>query len=145
MSELTPEKTHMPVSAAAVLIAAERRRQIEAEGYSIEHDREHGSAPLYRAACCYQFHASRDLPEFWPWERAAWKPKGHLSNLIRAGALFLAALEVADPEQTHGFVGEIPRDIRLALDSVTTKLDALLAEAADLLGVRCSPGSTTDA
>lgn len=130
---MTIENYYMPLTPASMLIVAERRRQIDSEGYSVEHDREHGPAALFRAACCYQFHASQNLPEFWPWKKEAWKPKGHLSNLIRAGALYLAALEVADPEKTYGFIGEIPREIRSALDSVTISLDAILAEADALL------------
>ncbi len=42
-------------------IAAERKRQIEVEGWTPEHDRQHSSGDLARAASCYaaRWHSDR--------------------------------------------------------------------------------------
>lgn len=76
------------------LIAAERQRQIEQEGWTSEHDREHGGRLLFRAAMAYQ---SGD-PRMWPFELASWKPKNALEDLIRAGALYQASADVEEHE-----------------------------------------------
>lgn len=86
-------------------IAAERRRQIEVEGWTAEHDDEHVNGELTAAAACY---ASPDLnldadnipfgatPPSWPWDVEWWKPKGRRHDLIRAGALIVAEIERLD-------------------------------------------------
>jgi hypothetical protein len=80
------------------MIAAERRRQIEVEGYSASHDHEHGVAQLVRAARCYEVPQSLPgVPDAWPWDDHSWKPKTIVRNLIRAGALYQAAWDVAPP------------------------------------------------
>ncbi len=81
-------------------IAAERRRQIEAEGWTPEHDDEHGSGEMAAAAGCYVISAFykpyERFPVFWPWGKAWWKPKDRRSNLIRAGALIAAEIDRLD-------------------------------------------------
>lgn len=72
------------------LIAAERERQIEQEGWSVDHDRQHGAGRLVEAARAYE----TENPQRWPFEPASYKPKGALRNLVRAGALFWAAADV---------------------------------------------------
>jgi hypothetical protein len=81
----------------AELITAERQRQVEVEGYSAEHDREHGSRSLEAAALAYFRCAdgSAEMPPDWPWAPQWWKPKDRMRNLIRAGALLQAAGEVS--------------------------------------------------
>jgi len=80
-------------------IAAERRRQIDVEGWTAEHDDGHGDGSLFKAACCYyRSGTSRDggsdeCPPDWPWENRWWKPKGARRDLIRAGALCRAEIE----------------------------------------------------
>ena len=71
-------------------IADERRRQIEREGWTPEHDNEHGDGSLARAAACYAAGerlwcaaAAYRYNELWPWEDAAWKPKDRRRDLIR--------------------------------------------------------------
>lgn len=106
----------------ADLIAAERQRQIEQEGWTPEHDREHGANRLLRAAAAYET-ANRDL---WPFDNgASWKPRGPFRNLIRAGALYLAASDAATtPNFVSGKVGaarcaqEIDRLIADVLEAV---------------------------
>lgn len=107
-------------------IAAERRRQIEAEGWTPEHDDTHFRGEMARAAAAYAVHASMpaDL-EFpieilgrtlhgrerwfgvgvvhvenmiWPWDVKWWKPKDRRRDLIRAAALIVAEIERLDRE-----------------------------------------------
>src|SRR4051794_24318046 len=96
-----PKMPDDPVATAATgvdLIAAERQRQIEAEGWSIEHDREHGSALLIRAGHAY----ATGNGGWWPFDNgASFKPKGPLRNLVRAGALYQAAADVAAGADQH--------------------------------------------
>ena len=80
----------------AALIAAERRRQIDVEGFGPDHDDRHHFWHLLAAASCYRNCAGphdRDVPYSWPWESSAWKPKTRLRNLVRAGALYQAAAD----------------------------------------------------
>lgn len=84
-------------------IHMERHRQIEVEGWTIEHDDAHADGEMLRAAVLYYLHAAK--PEFfpslrpdgaplgWPWEARWWKPKDPHRDLIRAGALCLAERE----------------------------------------------------
>ena len=83
----------------ADLIAQERRRQIEAEGYDGMHDRHHTPQVLCRAAIGYAMHEDTSklvadaAANLWPWSKEFWKPKSHLRNLVRAGALIAAAID----------------------------------------------------
>lgn len=99
-------------------IAAERRRQIEGEGWTVEHDDEHSDGALATAAAHYAAHAgayqrvaaSVSLSAYravdtyharangfgWPWDRKWWKPKDPRRDLIRAGALIVAEIERLD-------------------------------------------------
>lgn len=92
-------------SKAATDVLAERRRQVEAEGWTPEHDDEHGEGELPAAAASYAIdacgialgHASKDHPpSVWPWDRQWWKPQGARRNLVKAGALILAEIERLD-------------------------------------------------
>jgi len=84
---------------AISLIAEERLRQIEAEGWTPEHDDEHGGGQLADAAACYAL-AGGGMPEdmfmaFWPWEGFWWKPtpRDPVRNLVKAGALIAAEID----------------------------------------------------
>lgn len=95
-------------------IAAERRRQIEQEGWTPEHDDEHGGGVLAAAAACYAIHAvslmstadmerrNNVIRECWPWAEEWWKPKGQRRDLIRAAALIVAELERLDRAEDGG-------------------------------------------
>lgn len=86
------------------LIAAERDRQVNQEGYTREHDDEHDDAALLNAAWAYLL-ASRQIvtkqpgwlhrvPAAWPWGRAWWKPSDDpVRNLVKAGALIAAEID----------------------------------------------------
>lgn len=84
-------------------IAAERRRQVEAEGWSHEHDDQHADDELVMAAICYadpipmlMDHAGGRIPAGWPWAVDWWKPRDRRRNLIRAAALIVAEIERMD-------------------------------------------------
>lgn len=59
---------------AKELIQAERQRQIEKEGWTIEHDDEHNRGQLERAADCYfdfadyNDYSNTKVPKGWPWD-----------------------------------------------------------------------------
>lgn len=96
------------VARAQKLIEGKRQRQINAEGYSVDHDDHHKPAELANAALAYARCTDPDtpMPEYWPWESCWWKPKGRIRNFERAGALFLAAADLAvrrgcDKEAAH--------------------------------------------
>ena len=98
------------------LIAEERRRQIEEEGWTSEHDDKHKSGEMIFAGVCYAINFGfnaigqkgkyRLLPwsemifapkewikYLWPFEECWWKPKDNLRDLIRAGALIAAEID----------------------------------------------------
>lgn len=100
----------------ASLIAAERQRQIDAEGWTPEHDAKHDTAALALAAACYalpesergvkrvavEFRQSgryegmtREVPRWWPWAGMFWKPKpdDRVRELVKAGALIAAEID----------------------------------------------------
>ena len=88
-------------------IAAERRRQIDAEGWSAEHDDQHKTGELARAAACYALHVGwlqhpratgwpQHPPGAWPWDDIWWKPRDPRRDLIRAAALIVAEIERLD-------------------------------------------------
>lgn len=97
-------------------ITAERKRQIEVEVWTSEHDDEHERGELGKAAACYADFASDEdyllflckpgLPYDWPWDEKWWKPKNRRRDLIRAAALIVAEIErldraVASPKETN--------------------------------------------
>jgi hypothetical protein len=83
---------------AIELIAAERQRQIEVEGWSPEHDDQHRRGELARAAACYAV-GSNELRDghngVMPWESRWWKPSpdNRVRDLVKAGALIVAEIE----------------------------------------------------
>ena len=89
---------------AALDVLAERRRQIESEGWTARFDDERNGGELACAAACYAFNAaypgSRLLHSFWPWSDSWWKPKDARRDLVKAGALILAELERLDRFQS---------------------------------------------
>lgn len=94
-------------------IAAERQRQIEAEGWTKEHDDEHGDGELSHAAVCYAYcavtfgglpdesFAQLPPPDAWPWAHEWWKPKNQRSALVRAAALIAADIERLDRKASN--------------------------------------------
>lgn len=91
-------------------IAAERCRQIEAEGWVPKHDDAHRKGELAGAAACYAMHGlehrigdaflaqnvSNLTRALWPWAPSWWKPKDRRRDLVRAAALLVAEIERLD-------------------------------------------------
>lgn len=79
-------------------IAAERKRQIEVEGYDARHDDAHTDHSLAVAAACYATNCGLDTypPADWPWDWKWWKPKNLRQELVVAGALIVAEIERLD-------------------------------------------------
>ena len=81
-------------------IAVERRRQVEVEGWTPEHDDAHWRlGHMAFAAACYATHAGDvpcETPRQWPWESKWWKPTTRRRDLIKAGALIVAEIERLD-------------------------------------------------
>lgn len=75
-------------------IAAERRRQVEAEGWTPEHDDEHWGGEMAHAAASYACPLIQ--PYAWPWDPEWWKPTTPRRNLIKAAALLVAEIERLD-------------------------------------------------
>lgn len=72
------------------LIAAERQRQIEAEGWTTEHDDGHREGDLAQAAAAYALNDE----ELWPWEAdGSWNPGEYGRRLVKAGALLAAEID----------------------------------------------------
>lgn len=96
----------LPKAAADVI--AERKRQIEIEGWSLGHDDQHDPGELASAAACYAVEGACKLHPYdgigsegkpypwWPWDPGWWKPKDPRSDLVRAGALIIAEIERID-------------------------------------------------
>ena len=100
----------------AQMIAEERRRQIEVEGFTAEHDAKHCMGELAQAASCYALAANmitrwgsenielRKMPS-WPWAEKRWKPTPDpVGNLVKAGALIAAEIDriLAEREKNNG-------------------------------------------
>lgn len=89
---------------AIELIAAERQRGIEKEGYDADHDDEHVAGHIaqggiaYATAFIQQHQHKRPDLDFvremhWPFDARTWKPGDRVSNLVKAGAMIAAELD----------------------------------------------------
>lgn len=83
------------------LIAAERQRQINAEGWTPEHDDTHRCGELACAAAVYATppidrddFGDHSHPQLWPWSDG-YKPtpEDRIGELARAGALVAAEID----------------------------------------------------
>lgn len=116
------EGTHVAVPRGAVAeIAAERKRQVTVEGWTLKHDDEHSNMEMSRAAKAYLLnaiecktisgahnphlasdeqitpgHPKGEPPVGWPWAKGWWNPKSVRRDLIRAAALIVAEIERLD-------------------------------------------------
>lgn len=87
---------------ALALIASERKRQVNEEGWTPEYDDEHRQGEIASAAACYALpidSISIDRIPMWPWERVSFKRTpsddgaARVRELVRAGALIVAEIE----------------------------------------------------
>jgi hypothetical protein len=87
-------------------IAAERKRQIEVEGWMPAHDDGHHRGQMAEAAACYalgttrvrnvSFGSRERSIGLWPWALKWWKPSERRRDLVKAGALIVAEIERLD-------------------------------------------------
>lgn len=83
-------------------VLAERRRQLQVEGWSAEHDDAYKAGEMACAAACYAVASISDaigynfVPTMWPWAASWWKPTTTRRNLVKAGALIIAEIERLD-------------------------------------------------
>jgi hypothetical protein len=82
------------------LIAAERKRQIEEEGWTAVHDDDYSpNGELSKAAMCYAMPPEERHPIFiiqhWPWRLKWYKPvkRSRIRELEKAGALIAAEID----------------------------------------------------
>lgn len=86
---------------ALIDVMNERDRQHNEEGWTPEHDDQHGKGELAAAAACYAGFSDAypnpgKAPFFWPFDPAWWKPSAYRRDLVKAGALILAEIERLD-------------------------------------------------
>lgn len=92
-------------------IAAERERQLQAEGFTRDGDQQYRRGELARAATAYVQLAAMDLEAgtrnhiawrepaaVWPWAPEWWKPVDTRRDLVRAGALIAAQIDAIDSQ-----------------------------------------------
>jgi len=104
------------LSIAALDVLAERKRQIDVEGWMPEHDDEHRNGEMTRAAVNYAGAAALCMilqssrydaeteppldnmghPLAWPFSLAWWKPGLVRRMLVKAAALIIAEIERLD-------------------------------------------------
>lgn len=103
LNEVERRRRDAEPTTAARDVLAERQRQIEAEGWTPEHDDEHGHGEMAVAASCYAEEGPppygggyMHIPTRWPWSPDWWKPGSYRRNLVKAGALILAEIERLD-------------------------------------------------
>ncbi|MDF3842701.1 hypothetical protein P3W55_13375 [Pseudomonas citronellolis] len=102
-------------------VQAERRRQVEVENWSTEHDDRHPAGELAAAGSAYALYASDELcptsrgrvdygslaPFMWPFNIAWWKRSAPRRALVKAAALILAEIERLDRTATPAQEGDL--------------------------------------
>lgn len=109
------------LTAAAHDVLAERRRQVEVEGWTIDHDDKHANGEMASAAACYvtaplmsrieREWVPPDQPKAWPWHWTWWKPSFRRRNLVKAAALLIAEIERIDRSE-QAYIDEERRKTR---------------------------------
>lgn len=94
-------------------IETERQRQIDEGCWSADHDNWHGWRTLELAGRCYMGAWGPDdpLPSAWPFSPEWWEPGTRRRNLEKAGALCMAARDVASRQCDRLACDEIQRSI----------------------------------
>jgi hypothetical protein len=87
------------------LIAEERKRQIEVEGWTTEHDAQHSAGEMAVAAACYAVtglacvfkynHQTKQNENLWPWDIKWYRPTpdNRIRELQKSGALIAAEID----------------------------------------------------
>lgn len=117
LRQVRDDRLGRTLSPGIAAIAAERRRQVEQEGWTPGHDDEHDGGELALAACAYTIGATpadalgdsdylvTTMEELWPWADEWWKPSTPKRALEKAGALIAAEwdrLDRAERQQAEG-------------------------------------------
>lgn len=95
-------------SEGILLVAKERKRKIEEEGWTPEHDDQHANDELALAAACYvlpeDYRGMWFIAKFWPWDQKWWKPtpEDRKRELVKASALIAAEIDRIDRLQLKG-------------------------------------------
>lgn len=111
------------------LIAEERQRQIEVEGYDAKHDFNEPLNSIVAAAISYAMVDinRRDAELWWNWGFRYWKPKDRKRNLIRAGALIAAALDkIQYQEDYDAWLNERKSHSRVSSKCVNNKTGEIM-------------------
>lgn len=101
------EKKGKEMDKATEDVLAERKRQIEEEGWTEEHDDEHVSGEMAFAAAAYAVHSyagpkmSRSIWHWTGWSIGWWKPKNARRDLVRAAALLIAEIDRLDRSSSN--------------------------------------------
>lgn len=92
-------------------VLTERRRHVEVEGWTAEHDDQHDDGSMADVAACYAatvrvfkcetiagrgYEPAPRFADLWPWDDKWWKPKDRRRDLVRAAALIIAEIERLD-------------------------------------------------
>ena len=124
LAEMRFDELNRGFGEAAADVLLERRRQVEVEGWTAEHDDAHRNGEMAKAAACYAIAGGSDdftrhgrnpkdppnvkllrqyeayrftlLRELWPWDWSWWKPRDRRRDLVRAAALIIAEIERLD-------------------------------------------------
>jgi hypothetical protein len=129
----------MSNSKGAELIAVERQRQIDFEGWTLEHDDGHSRGELATAAACYAIHPldrsnnvggfGRSLPlvphALWPWDRESWKPVGAIHMALERGGIYSPVYARGDEERAR------IRELVKAGALILAEIDRLLRRSGD--------------
>lgn len=115
------------------LIAAERQRQIDVEGWTPEHDDTHIHSEMLWAGICYAKYASGVLyaekagltppslrvSDSWRWSAEWWKPsEDPIRNLEKAGALLAAEIDRLQRAKESNVIATITTPITDEIRSV---------------------------
>lgn len=128
--------TEPAVVTGAEAVRRERDRQ-RSKGYTEEHDDNHNPRNLVKAGHAFASGNST----WWPWDKRGFHPRETIWNLVRAGAMYLAAEQFTE---RHGYDwgdDQSPTTLRLAVEA---RLDRLFKEAAAYLTPRPEPRVTVD-
>ncbi|TPK15215.1 hypothetical protein FJ872_19675 [Mesorhizobium sp. B2-5-9] len=97
-------------------VLTERRRQVDTEGWTADHDDLHSNGEMARAAGIYALIAGSNptnyrnatggynlgdvlgglMEHYWPWDKSWFRPSTRRRDLVKAGALILAEIERID-------------------------------------------------
>ena len=107
-SLLDAHSAHAMLSVAERDVIAERRRHVDVEGWTPEHDDKHAPGTLAMAGSAYAVDAGFALDSFvpdaadrfelvfWPFSSDWWKPGIPRRGLVKAASLILAEIERID-------------------------------------------------